>query len=276
MARIQVHTTGEAGFAVNSYLVESASAVVAVDAPFLLSDARSFRAELDALAKPLAGVLVTHAHPDHVNGIATLVEGLGDVPVLATAGVDRVHRESDGPKREQWAPVHGDDYPGAPFFATGAVDDGESVTLGGETFVVHDLGPGESPSASMWRLGERVFTGDLAYSDVHPYLLEPDVEAWLAQLELAAGLLPSGVTLLPGHGLPAGLELLGRQRSYLQTYVAAVTELRHGGTVDDAAVAELERRMDEHLPHGRLRMLVGLNAGPVARAAAGAQAPARR
>ena len=71
MARILTHTTGQAGFAVNSYLIETPAAVVAVDAPFLLSDARSFRAQLDALAKPLAGVLVTHGHPDHVNGIAT-------------------------------------------------------------------------------------------------------------------------------------------------------------------------------------------------------------
>jgi glyoxylase-like metal-dependent hydrolase (beta-lactamase superfamily II) len=272
MTTIHTHTTGEAGFAVNSYLVETPEAVLAVDAPFLLSDARRFRAQLDAIGKPLAGVLITHAHPDHVNGIATLVAGIGEVPILATAGVDRVHRQIDGPKREQWTPVYGDDYPAEPMFANRLVADSERVALGGVELTVRDLGPGESPSASVWILGARVFVGDLAYSDVHPYLLEPDPPAWLAQLDRARSLFPDGATLLPGHGLPGGLELLDRQRVYLETYVKAVTELQDDGRLDDAAIAQLERRMDALLAGGSLRMLVALGAEPVASALATAAA----
>lgn len=266
MPSIHIHTTGEAGFAVNSYLVESSAAVVAVDAPFLRSDARALRERLDAIGKPLAGVLITHAHPDHVNGIGTLVDGLGEVPILATADVDRVHRQIDGPKREQWTPVYGDDYPRSAVFATRLVRDGERVDLAGLEFVVHDVGPGESPSASVWALGERVFVGDLAYDDVHPYLLEPDVSAWLAQLDSARAVLPADATLYPGHGHPGGREMLARQRLYLEHYVASVGQLALGGTLDEPAVVELERRMDEHLPGGALRMLVALGAEPVARA----------
>jgi glyoxylase-like metal-dependent hydrolase (beta-lactamase superfamily II) len=264
MTTIHTHTTDEAGFAVNSYLVESREAVLAVDAPFLLSDARNFRAQLDAIGKPLAGVLITHAHPDHVNGIATLVAGLGEVPILATAGVDRVHREIDGPKRAQWTPVYGDNYPAEPMFANRLVADGERIELGGVALTVRDLGPGESPSASAWILGPRVFIGDLAYSDVHPYLLEPDAPAWLAQLDRARALFQGEVTLLPGHGLPGGLELLDRQQIYLETYLEAVAELQRDGRLDQAAVTELERRMDRLVPGGPLRMLVALGAEPVA------------
>lgn len=57
--------SGEIGLFVNSYLVEGVDGVVAVDAPLLLSDGRAFRARLEALGKPLLGVLVTHPHPDH-------------------------------------------------------------------------------------------------------------------------------------------------------------------------------------------------------------------
>ena len=77
-----VHTyrSGETGLFVNSYLVEGADGVVAVDAPLLLSDGRAFRARLEALGKPLLGVLVTHPHPDHYNTITELLagEGAGD------------------------------------------------------------------------------------------------------------------------------------------------------------------------------------------------------
>jgi glyoxylase-like metal-dependent hydrolase (beta-lactamase superfamily II) len=72
-----------------------------------------------------------------------------------------------------------------------------------------------TPQNSRWRS-----LGDLAYSDVHPYLLEPDAPAWLAQLDRARALFAGGVTLLPGHGLPGGLELLDRQEVYLETYRA--------------------------------------------------------
>jgi glyoxylase-like metal-dependent hydrolase (beta-lactamase superfamily II) len=62
-----VHTyrSGETGLFVNSYLVEGADGVVAIDSPLLRSDGHAFRARLEALKKPLLGVLVTHPHPDH-------------------------------------------------------------------------------------------------------------------------------------------------------------------------------------------------------------------
>ena len=56
-----VHTyrSGESGLFVNSYLVEGAEGVVAIDSPLLLSDGRAFHARFEALRKPLLGVLVT-------------------------------------------------------------------------------------------------------------------------------------------------------------------------------------------------------------------------
>ena len=45
---------------------------------------RALRERADALGKPLLGVVVTHAHPDHYGGLVELRRGL-DVPVFATA-----------------------------------------------------------------------------------------------------------------------------------------------------------------------------------------------
>ena len=101
-----VHTyrSGESGLFVNSYLVEGAEGVVAIDSPLLLSDGRAFRARLEALRKPLLGVLVTHPHPDHYNTIGELLAG-EEVPVIA-------HRDVDGEirakRRGQARPVGAD------------------------------------------------------------------------------------------------------------------------------------------------------------------------
>jgi glyoxylase-like metal-dependent hydrolase (beta-lactamase superfamily II) len=43
---------------------------------------------VDELGKPLLGVVITHAHPDHYGGLVALVRDL-DVPVFATSGWHR-------------------------------------------------------------------------------------------------------------------------------------------------------------------------------------------
>ena len=51
-------------------------------------------------------MFVTHAHPDHFNGVSELVRDR-DVPVYAGAAVARVIREIADAKRAQWGPVYG-------------------------------------------------------------------------------------------------------------------------------------------------------------------------
>jgi glyoxylase-like metal-dependent hydrolase (beta-lactamase superfamily II) len=79
---IHTYRSGESALFVNSYLIEGEGGVVSIDAPMLVSDARAYCARLEALRKPLAGVLLTHPHPDHYNGLTELVAGL-EVPILA-------------------------------------------------------------------------------------------------------------------------------------------------------------------------------------------------
>lgn len=66
---VHSYTAGEAGLFVNSYLVETDAGVVVVDTNLLVSDISALRARMNAVGKPLRGVFVTHAHPDHFNGV---------------------------------------------------------------------------------------------------------------------------------------------------------------------------------------------------------------
>jgi glyoxylase-like metal-dependent hydrolase (beta-lactamase superfamily II) len=268
-ATIHVHAAGDAGFRANAYLVEGDEGVVAVDAPFTNSEARKFREELDALKKPLLAVLVTHAHPDHVNGITALVEGQpAPVPVLATEGVLETLKAIDGPKRAYWSPIYKDEYPAKTTFPDRVVKDNQTVTYGGLSFTAHDLGKGEAESSTAWVLLEKrpaAFVGDLVMNHVHPWLAEGRSAAWIAQLDQAKKLLYGVERFYPGHGEKGGYAVLEWQKKYLGSYRSAVAQIAAGKKqLDDAGKKDLESRMEAVLPKAPLSMLVPMSADAVA------------
>ena len=265
-----VHTyrAAEAGLCVNSYLVEAESGVVVVDTNLLVSDIAALRARLAALNKPLLAILVTHAHPDHFNGVLDLVRDR-EVPVYAAASVARVIEEIAEAKRAQWRPVYGPEWPAETYYPNSLLADGEQVKLHELTFTVRDLGPGESHADSYFLLtADRApvaFTGDVAFNDMHPYTADGHSARWLALLDVLAGELADAAALYPGHGDPAGPDLLAEQRRYLLFYREVVRRLSGGEPrLTAAAQQELETTMRAFLPGAPLTWMIGLGADAVA------------
>jgi glyoxylase-like metal-dependent hydrolase (beta-lactamase superfamily II) len=200
--------------------------VVVVDTNLLVSDIAALTARLAALHKPLLGVFITHAHPDHFNGALELVRDR-EVPVYATSGVVRVIHQIADAKRAQWRPVYGAEWPTETYYPNTELGDGQQVNIDGLAVTARELGPGES-HADSWLLVQPAdgataplaFTGDLVFHRTHPYTADGHTGAWLATLDrLATELARSGVgRLLPGHGAPSGPGLLAEQRRYLLFY----------------------------------------------------------
>jgi glyoxylase-like metal-dependent hydrolase (beta-lactamase superfamily II) len=209
---------------VNSFVVHGPDGLVVVDGMLTVSDAALVRAAIDEPGQPLAGVVITHPHPDHYAGLGDLV-GQDDVPIVATAAVDAVIRRDDAIKNDIVGPMMGDEWPVTRVFPNQLVEDGDEVRLGGVSLTVHEVGPAESHVDSMWRLDERtVFAGDVAYHDMHAYLADARWEEWLDALTRLEGELPTDVTLHVGHGPAGGRDLLAAQRRYIETFVAAVRQ----------------------------------------------------
>ena len=264
---IHRHASGAGGIFANAYLVETPHGVIAIDATLSESESKALRAEIDSIGKPLQAVLLTHGHPDHYNGITTLIAG-HPVPVLATAGVDSVIRANDAAKEQQWRPVFKDEWPAHRTFPTRIVHDGESVTFDGARFTVHALGPGESYNDSYWVLSGSpgaAFIGDVVLNGVHAYTSDGHTTQWLLNIERVRSSVPRATPLYPGHGDPGGVEILDWEKHYLTAYRAAVAELARGqSTLDDSAKALLVVRMKQVLPSDRLEFLIPLGADAVA------------
>jgi glyoxylase-like metal-dependent hydrolase (beta-lactamase superfamily II) len=257
------HATG-GGTPVNAYIVEGLFGAVVVDSTLTVSDGRALRSSVDALGKPLLGVIVTHAHPDHYGGLVELVRDL-DVPVFATKGVADVIRRDDPVKEQILRPMFGEEWAARRAFPNQTVADGELVSLDGIRLRVTDLGPSESPHDSVWSLADsdrRVFSADLVYDRHHCYLADGFHQQWLANITRARQELPAGVTLHPGHGEPCGAEALDWQEGYIKTFLEAVTAADWSDT--DAARAHVTARMLDYLPSSALQFLMELSIDPVA------------
>ncbi len=263
-----VHTyrSGESGLFVNSYLVEGEDGIVAIDAPLLLSDGRAFRARLEALRKPLLGVLITHPHPDHYNTVTQLLVD-AEIPVIALADVDREIREHDDAKRAQWGPLFGDEWPESATFPNRVVASDSVVELGDLRFTAWDAGPAESASETVWLLddGSQAFVGDLAFNGTHAYLADGHTTAWLEALERAEAELGGVRQIYVGHGLPTAPGVFAEQRRYLLMVREAIARIAEGRPElteqESAQVADLMHRF---LPDAPLGWLVNVGASAVA------------
>jgi glyoxylase-like metal-dependent hydrolase (beta-lactamase superfamily II) len=263
---VHSYRSGEVGLFVNSYLVEGADGVVAVDAPLLLSDGRAFRARLEALGKPLLGVLVTHPHPDHYNTIGELLAG-GSAPVIAHGDVAREIREQDEAKRAQWGPMFGDEWPSRATFPNQLVGDEESVEFGDLRFTAWDFGAGESRCETVWLLGDgdTAFVGDLAFNGTHAYLADGTTDAWLQALDRAEESLADVRTLYVGHGAPTEGAAFAEQRRYLLMVREAIGRAAGGrAELSEDEANRVAGLMQRFLPGAPLGWLVAAGASAVA------------
>lgn len=246
---------------VSAFVVHGPDGLVVVDGMLTISDAVLVRQAIDEADVPLAGVLITHPHPDHYAGLWHLIGDAG-VPIVATRAVDEVIRRDDAIKNDVVGPMMGAEWPTTRVFPNQLVNNGDEVRLGGLTLQVEELGPGESCIDSLWRLDPvTVFAGDIIYNGMHAYLADGHWEQWLATLARLERELPADITLHVGHGPAAGRQQLAAQRHYIETFIAAVTE--HAGAIEAGDHTPVVAAMTELLPSDDLLFLMELSIEPV-------------
>lgn len=230
----------------NATIVVGERRTAVVDTTFTPEQADAVRAEAERLGgRPVDVVVLTHADPDHVLGLARF----GSPVVVASAAAAAVLRDPDVVRayaaiaeRQGVAPAR---------FAMPRVDvafdDRVHVDLGGLALEAAFVGPAHSVGDTLWWCAEErvAWSGDLVFHGCYP-LVRTEVRRWLDGLDRLAAWGPAVV--VPGHGEVAGPEVLAAQRRVLEALRAAVAPLHAAGVPAADAAARLRDAPYRDLP----------------------------
>ena len=266
-AKIHSYTSREPMLKVNAFVVETSKELIIVDTTLTMSDSKALKQKADSLGKPIAGIILTHGHPDHIAGTYNLAPK-GDLPIYALPSVKKLMEETEETKHQQWSAMFGSEWIPKWIYPNQMVKDGETISIAGINFTVLDLGSGGDCDAnSLWLMEDEnkaAFIGDFIYNNNHTYMNDGSILRWLGNLEKYSPVLKEFSSYYLGHGAPGDYEAIAKQSAYFLTYCSQVLKATNGsGIFTDETRRSFEQSMFLAYPDYGCQFMVGLSADRV-------------
>ena len=227
----EVFTADDAGFLVDSTVILGERKAMLIDAQVNVPNATRLADMIAATGRELETIWITHHHPDHVLGLAVLMDRFPKArPLTHKATRSKIEQSAPGTLAYLSGIAPG-------VFADRVVIpdalEGETLTLEGERIDL--LGPlhGDTGLVSALHLPalDTVIALDVVYADTHVWVEEntkPEALAeWRRSLDLIDSLGASRI--IPGHRKAASANdrsAIAYTRAYLDRWEKALTEAR--------------------------------------------------
>jgi glyoxylase-like metal-dependent hydrolase (beta-lactamase superfamily II) len=197
---LNVFTSPDEQFWVNSIIIEGTREVMLVDAQLSRTAAEKVLRQIQATHKPLSIIYITHEHADHFLGLEVFKEAYPSARILANSTVirriDKVYQD----KIDKWKGILG----------AGAASHTVAISPYDDDFIVFESARIEilkhvrgdtDENTMLWLPGQKtLIAGDVVFNDMHVYTAETDASArkkWLDSLQRIRELQPAAV--IPGH-----------------------------------------------------------------------------
>ena len=244
---VHVYSAGEDGCLANSYIVETASHLLVIDTQYLLPYAEKVKAMAVRLNKPIARVIITHAHPDHWFGTSVFAgEQIYALPIV------RMEMEKDAVTAFQRnKPRLGDKIGEEAVLPNHTLEKGRFVVDGVE-FYVHEILNTETSSLAVLEIpAEKIlFASDMVYAHTYIYVADNHIEEWIAALKSCQQ--KSFKDIFPGHGNDFSSQVLQEEMNYLRSAGKVIAEAK--------SFSEFRQRMLALYPDYAGKLLLELNA----------------
>jgi len=265
--KIHSYTSGEPMLKVNASIIETTKELVIIDTTLTMSDSKALKQKADSLGKPIAGIILTHGHPDHIAGTYNIAPE-GDIPIFALPAVKKLMQDTEDAKHKQWSPLFGNEWIPKWIYPNQMVNDGDTVKIAGLNFTVLDIGSGGDCDAnSLWLLNDEnkaAFIGDFIYNNNHTYMNDGSILRWLANLDKYAPVLKEYDNYFLGHGASSNFSDIKKQKEYFLAYCANVLKATDGtGIFNDDTRKAFEQTMLSAYPTYGCQFMVGLSADRV-------------
>jgi glyoxylase-like metal-dependent hydrolase (beta-lactamase superfamily II) len=230
-------------FAANAGIVIGRDGILVVDTLISAKEAKRFIGDIRKVTdKEIKYVVDTHYHLDHAFGNCEFAT-LG--ATIISQENDRKNLEKKGAAALKNAKGYGlsdEDLAGTAIsLPTISFTDRMTIDLGGERVELIFVGASHTEGSTLVYLPERkiLFTGDILFTDFHPFMGEGDVAGWVKSLDFILSL--DVTTIIPGHGPISGKKEIGDMKAYIQLFDRKARELAAQTTDVDKIAAELKK-----------------------------------
>ena len=210
--RIHTYVAPEKSFGNATHIIESKNYLVLVDTQYSVPYSKEFRKYANSLGKPIAGVIISHGHPDHYFG---LTSAFADVPSYALSEVIR-DIEKNGPQMvKEGKKTMGDLVPNKVTIPNNILHPGK-VTIDGIEYIYTKYNNAEADTQVIIEIPKLrvVIIQDAVYNGYHPWLGQ-HTKGWIDLLNVIKEKYKRDGIVLVGHGMPASPKIYSVMKQYL-------------------------------------------------------------